>query len=130
MNTKLYITIIAIMILFYNCSNDDSSFSTVVPLAISFIHENGDLISENDCVNPNEKYSVMIKVNTLGSGSFIPTEVPYTINGVLYNMTFISGDDQINPIDLVEGENIVQLAESGITSKVSVITQDDFELVE
>ncbi len=131
MNIRVCIYAIAILTMFSSCSKDDDPSNTIIKAtSISIIKEDGTFISVFDCVNPSEKYSVLIKVEGEGSGTVKESVVPYTINGELYSMTFDRLEDQQNQINLIEGENVVQLVETGFVAKVSYIAQDDFELVE
>ncbi len=128
---KACILVIILAIIFSNCSNDDRPESTIVkPTSISIVKADGTFISVFDCVNPSEKYSVLIKVEGEGGGPVEKSVVEYTLNGELYSMTFNRVEDQMNQITLIEGENIIQLVATGFIAKVSYVTQGEFELVE
>jgi hypothetical protein len=45
-------------------------------------------------------------------------------------MTFLKEGAQINPVTLIDGLNTIQIVESGYTSNIYFVKQDDFELVE
>ncbi len=131
MRIKACILVIILAVIFSNCSKDDGPGSTILkPTSISIIKEDGTFISVFDCINPSEKYAVLIKVEGEGAGPVEKSVVAYTVNGELYTMTFNRLEDQQNQINLIEGENVVQIVETGFVAKVSYVAQDDFELVE
>ena len=114
---------------FLSCSKDEE-FTIISPANISFVHENGAEISINECVNPEGKYAVKIETISQGSGKYKVISVDYTVNGVLKTMTFLKEGVQINPVTLIDGMNTIQIVESGFTSNIYFVKQDDFELVE
>ena len=129
MKGYVYFSLLLVVSLCVNCSGDDD-FSTFSPKTINFVNSDGTFILENDCVNPNEQYSIAIDVNTVGAGPSQPTQIEYTINGALYSATFTNDGIKEIPITLQEGTNIAQLVNNGVSSTVYITTQDDFELVE
>jgi hypothetical protein len=129
MKSNLYILIMAILILFTGCSKDEE-FIEILPSEINFVKENGSFLTMDDCIDPNEKYYVSIKTTAVGEGSFKPTRVDYTVNGISYSMTFMRAGTQINAIALVKGLNIAQIVESGYVATINYAIQDEFELVE
>ncbi|MDH7444697.1 hypothetical protein [Aquimarina sp. 2201CG14-23] len=132
MKIKSYIFVIIICILFSNCSNDETvPVTTIVPKSIAFVKQDGTAISLFDCINPNENYAIMIRVDGEGEGEVRTTTVEYTINGIIYSMTFNKIESQLNQITLAEGENIAQLVDTGFIAKITYITAPaEFELVE
>ena len=131
MKNKIYslLTLAAILILFSGCSKEEE-FAEITPSQINFVKENGTLLTADDCINPDEKYSVLIKTVADGNGGFKPTKIEYTVNGISYSMTFLKAGTQINAVSLVDGINIAQIVETGFIAKINYMTQSDFELVE
>ncbi|BAO74692.1 hypothetical protein WPG_0462 [Winogradskyella sp. PG-2] len=116
-----------------NCSSDDDSTSTsntntLSPISIEFVNENGTPIA-TDCLDVNENYAIQIVTEQEGSGSIAVTQIQYTLNGALYSMTFNQIGYQRQPVVLVDGQNIAQLVDTGVTDEIRFIIQDDFELV-
>jgi len=57
--------------------------------------------------------------------------IEYTINGLLYSMTFNNVETQSNQITLIEGENVAQLLNTAFDARISYIkAPSEFELVE
>ena len=114
---------------FVSCSKDEE-FKTIFPSSINFIKEDGSFITSNDCIDPSSKYGVLIETQSEGEGTFQPTKIEYTVNGVSHSMTFMRSGNQINFVSLINGLNIAQIAESGYVATINYVLQDDFELVE
>jgi hypothetical protein len=129
MKIKIYSILITFLMVFLSCSKDED-FRIILPANISFVHENGAEISINECVNPEGKYAVKIETTSQGFGEYKVISVDYTVNGVLKTMTFLKEGAQINPVTLIDGLNTIQIVESGYTSNIYFVKQDDFELVE
>ncbi|MFT4804475.1 MAG: hypothetical protein ACI9YE_001679 [Psychroserpens sp.] len=129
MKIKIYSILITFLMVFLSCSKDED-FRIISPANISFVHENGAEISINECVNPEGKYAVKIETTSQGFGEYKVISVDYTVNGVLKTMTFLKEGAQINPVTLIDGLNTIQIVESGYTSNIYFVKQDDFELVE
>lgn len=129
MKIKTYSILITFLIVFLSCSKDED-FTIISPANISFVHEDGSEIGIQECVNPNENYGVMIRTTSSGSGKYKVIKVDYTLNGVLHTMTFLKEGTQTNPVILVDGVNTAQIVESGYSSALYYVAQDDFELVE
>ena len=132
MKIKIYTFLIICSILFTNCSNDDDApqTSAIIGQSISFVNEDGTVISLFDCINPSENYYVRVKVAAEGPGDLVTSAVRYTFNGAVFSMTFKTLESQTNPVTLREGENIAQLENTGFTARLSyIITSSEFELV-
>lgn len=113
---------------FFGCSSDDESIK-VKPDAITFVYADGTEIVEKECINPSTKYAVKIEINSKGIKKNEPLRVDYSVNGVVYTMTFSSIGSQINPIKLVEGNNVGQIIGTDYKCNLNYIAQGDFELV-
>jgi len=129
MKIKLYSIVITLVLVFSSCSKKEE-FTIISPANISFVHEDGSKIAIDECINPDGKYAVKIETTSKGSGKYKVVRVDYTINGDLYTMTFLKEGAQINPVTLIDGLNTVQIVESGFTSNINFVKQDDFQLVE
>ena len=129
MKIKIYSILITFLVVFLSCSKDEE-FTIISPANISFVHENGTDISINECINPDGKYAVKIEVTAQGSGEYKVISVDYTVNGFLKTMTFLKEGVQIDPVILIDGMNTIQIVETGYTSNIYFVKQDDFELVE
>lgn len=129
MKFNIYSILIITLLLFSTCSKEEE-FAVITPSQINFVQEGGALLVEGDCIDPNKKYYVSITTFADGDGSFKPTKVEYTVNGISYSMTFISDGIQRNPISLEVGLNIAQIVESGYRTSIKYAIQGDFELVQ
>lgn len=129
MKIKIYIIVFTAFLVFSGCSKEDKSI-IISPSSISFVHEDGTIIATDECINPDGKYAVKIETTSEGSGEYEVIRVDYTINGDLYTMTFLEEGVQINPVTLLDGENTAQIVESGFTSNINFVKQDEFQLVE
>jgi hypothetical protein len=129
MQYKSFNIIITIIILFSSCTKEDE-FKTISPTNISFVHEDGSAILQNECIKSNINYAVLIKTTSEGIGVFKTTKVEYTINGVPYIMSFSSDGNQLNKIKLVDGINQAEIVGSYYNASLYFGTHDNFELVE
>jgi hypothetical protein len=120
--------LIAVLIAFSSCSNDDD-FKTITPTSIAFVHEDGSPIAKNECINPNTRYAILIKTNSVGKGAFQDTKILYTLNGVLNIMTFTKDGQQLKVIQLNDGNNVAEIVESNFKASLYFNSQDNFELV-
>lgn len=112
-----------------SCSNEEQ-FQTIVPASISFVHEDGSALLQGECINPTTNYAILIKTNSEGNGVFIPTQIEYTLNGVLYVMSFISDGEKSNTIQLISGQNKAEIVGTSLSAFIYFNTHDNFELVE
>lgn len=136
MQTKYYYITIMILCFVLGCSkNDDNPAPPPVtvesfdPVAIEFVYEDGTSISANDCISPDEAYAIQITTTKNSNGTTQVSKIEYTINGALYSMSFSQAGTKRNPIALVDGKNIAELAATATTDEIFYISQDDFELV-
>jgi len=127
MKIKQYYILLLVMIVSFSCSDHESEI-TIVPLSISFVHADGSKITENECISPNVKYGIKIETNYVDQNR--PFRVDYSVNGVVYTMTFTVKTSQVNPITLINGNNAAQIVGSNYKAVLKYIDQGDFELVE
>ncbi|WP_152975537.1 hypothetical protein [Lacinutrix himadriensis] len=115
-----------------SCSSDDDggggADASLIPISIQFVNENGTPIT-SDCLDINENYAVQIETEMAGSGAIAATQIQYTLNGILYSMTFNQIGVQRQPVVLADGQNIAQLVTIGVADEIRFVIQDDFELV-
>ena len=142
MNFKSRFIVIAFIILVLGCSSDDDSGATTItppppevissfdPVSIKFIYEDGSIIEEGECIEPNLAYAIQIETVKNPAGNTTVSQVEYTINGALYSMSFSQAGTKRNPISLADGNNIAQLVTTAISSEIRFVVQDDFTLVE
>ncbi|SHN19466.1 hypothetical protein [Flavobacterium pectinovorum] len=126
MKIKQYSILILVMIVFFGCSDQDEI--TISPQSISFVHADGSKIAENECISPNVKYGIKIETNYVDQNR--PFRVDYSVNGVVYTMTFTVKTSQVNPITLINGNNDAQIVGSNYKAVLKYVDQGDFELVE
>lgn len=127
MRFKSYIIAIA-FILSLSCSKDEE-IKVIFPVKIAFVHADGSGIVVGECINPNGNYAILIQTNSEGNGvSSKSIKIDYSVNGVLYNMTFIDKGNQLNPIKLVNGLNVAQILNSTYKNEIRCISQGEFEL--
>lgn len=119
---------IALITAFSSCSSEEN-FKTITPKSIAFVHEDGSPIAQNECINPNTNYALLIKTNSNGKGAFKATKIMYTINGILNIMTFSSDGQQLKGIKLIDGYNIAEIVESDYKASLYFNSHDNFELV-
>ena len=120
--------LIAVIIAFSSCSNDDD-FNTITPTSITFVHEDGSPIAKNECINPNTNYAILIKTNSVGKGAFQNTKILYTLNGVLNIMSFTKDGQQLKVIQLIDGNNVAEIVDSDFKASLYFNSQNNFELV-
>lgn len=116
-----------------SCGGDDDSSPTfnVSPVSINIVLQDGTDINQLDCIDPSQNYAVKISVSANGEDGILePTEVSYTVNGNTASTTFINQQPKIINISLIEGDNTVQLVDSGQSDTVRLIGTQDFEMVE
>ena len=125
MKIKQYSILILVMIVFFGCSDQDEI--TIRPQSISFVHADGSKIAENECISPNVNYGIKIETNYVDQNR--PFRVDYSVNGVVYTMTFTVKTSQVNPITLINGNNAAQIVGSNYKAVLKYVDQGDFELV-
>ncbi|MCP2029851.1 hypothetical protein L1276_005045 [Flavobacterium sp. HSC-32F16] len=126
MKMKQYYILAVVMFLFLSCSEREET--TIYSKSISFVHADGSIISENECISPNVKYGIKIETNFVDVNR--PFRVDYSVNGVAYTMTFTTVNSQVNPVTLVNGDNAAQIIGSNYKAVLKYVDQGDFELVE
>lgn len=130
---KYGIVIIAIFIAlsFSSCSKKIEIIE-ILPTSIKFVNEDGSSIINSQCINPNNNYAILIETNSEGIGERQTLNINYTVNGILYNMTFTKSGSQKQSISLKEGENIAVIINSSLSlrSTITCSVQGDFEIVE
>ena len=126
----------------FACSNDDDNTSTPVvveeekvvesfdPISISFVYEDGISIDSGACISPGLAYAIQIETTKNNAGNTQVSRVEYTINGAVFSMSFAEAGVKRNPITFAEGKNIAELVATAVSTELSLIIQDDFELVE
>ncbi|WP_281233897.1 hypothetical protein [Flavobacterium gelatinilyticum] len=131
MKIKQYYILAAAAFVFFSCSDDKEREPEEIAISaqsISFVHADGSKIAENECISPNVKYG--IKIETSHADVNRPFRVDYTVNGVVYSMTFTTALSQVNPVTLSNGVNAAQIVGSNHKAVLTYIDQGDFELVE
>lgn len=130
MKSKFYYIIAILFLVIWGCSKDDDTvcIKEISPTNISFVNEDGSAIIE--CIDEAKKYAVAVTTQGLGEGEYRPTKIDYTVNGIVYSMTFSTEGVQRNLVQLVDGTNIAQLVATGNKSAISYIIQDDFQSVD
>jgi hypothetical protein len=129
MKFKSYIIAIA-FILSLGCSKEEE-IKIIFPIKIAFVHADGSAILTSECINPNGNYAILIQTNSEGNGvSSKSIKIDYSVNGVLYNMTFVDKGKQLNPIKLVNGLNVAQILNSTYKNEIRCTSQGEFELVQ
>ncbi|WP_163411211.1 hypothetical protein [Flavobacterium ajazii] len=126
MKIKQYYILTLVMFLFLACS--DIEERTIYAKSISFVHADGSELSENECISPNVKYGIKIETNFVDINR--PFRVDYSVNGVIYAMTFTVNTSQVNPITLTNGDNAAQIVGTDHKAVLKYVDQGDFELVE
>ncbi|MFB9076323.1 hypothetical protein ACFFLS_19370 [Flavobacterium procerum] len=126
MKNKQYYILILVMFVFLGCSEHEET--EIYVQNISFVHADGSKIAENECINPNVKYGIKVETNFVDVNR--PFRVDYSVNGVVYTMTFTINTSQVNPITLTNGENAAQIIGTNYKATLKYVEQGDFELVE
>lgn len=112
-----------------SCS-EEQEFKTITPASIAFVHEDRSPLLEGECIDPNTNYALLVKTNVEGTGIFKSTKIEYTLNGVPFIMSFMSDGEQINPIQLIDGQNKAQIVGTPYKAYLIFNTHENFELVE
>lgn len=118
---------ILFLVLFSNCKKDEITLSAN---SINFIHEDGSLITQSECINPNENYAILIETEAEGEGNFKAITIDFTVNGFLHSMTFTRDGIQKIPITIIDGQNTAQIVSTEHSCELFCVVQGDFELVE
>lgn len=126
MKIKHYYILALVMFVFYGCSEQEET--EIYAQNISFVHADGSKIADNECINPNVKYGIKVETNYVDVNR--PFRVDYSVNGVVYTMTFTINTSQVNPVTLVNGENFAQIIGTNYKATLKYVDQGDFELVE
>ncbi|WP_369995173.1 hypothetical protein [Winogradskyella sp.] len=127
---------LVMILMLISCSSDDNGNSngnnqnTLTPIAIKIVFSDGTNISENQCLSDQFEYAVEIETIDNTNGTFVVTQIDYTFNGELFSMSFSSPGVLRNPLNLVNGENQVQLLGTGDLDMVRFVEQDPYSLVE
>ena len=141
MKTLSYYIIFTLMLLTLGCSKSDDSNDTsnpvleikvlesFNPISIIFVHEDGTSILSDECITPNVAYAIQIETSKNSQGNTQVSRVDYTFNGALFSMSFSQAGIKRNPISLVNGKNIAEIATTAISSEITYTIQDDFQLV-
>lgn len=131
MKTKYFILMIACSLAIFGCKNDDDTLSTFMTTEsnIEIVLQDGTEISESGCIDPSLNYAVKITVAQDGNGVLEPTIINYTVNGNTASTTFVNLEPKLIGLTLIEGQNTVQLQNSGISDSVFVFETPEFELV-
>jgi hypothetical protein len=131
----LYVILSSFFMMATSCSSDDDGGVngggeniSLKPISIEFINENGTPMTL-DCLDSNENYAIQIETEMVGTDAITATQIQYTLNGILYSMTFNDIGSQSQPVLLVDGQNIAQLVTTGVLDEIRFVVQDDFELV-
>ncbi|MEX1383048.1 hypothetical protein, partial [Lutibacter sp.] len=95
--------------------------ATIVSNKISFVFADGSDIPTEGCLDLNSNYAVKIETEKQGTGDLETTEIEYTLNGVVYSTTFTEVTNKILPVTLSEGNNVVQLIDSGNAASLDVV---------
>lgn len=130
----IYLVVCSFFMLSTSCSSDDdgggggSANASLKAISIQFVNVNGTPII-SDCLDVNDNYAIQIETEMEGSGAIAATQIQYTLNGVLYSMTFNQIGMQRQPVELADGQNITQLVVTGVTDEIRFVIQGNFELV-
>ncbi|CAL2077621.1 hypothetical protein [Tenacibaculum sp. 190524A02b] len=140
------IAMIVLLTISLGCSNDEEVIEEAVVaettakkiiigkndfIDIRFVHEDGSEILDGECIAPNKTYGIAIELRLKRFPNWKTEPIFYTVNGVLYNMSFTQNDTKVNPIRLEFDTNQAQLVEQGrLVDTITVLNQGDFELVE
>lgn len=130
-----YITVIYLFLLMISCCKKDDDGAVPVSvesfnaIAIKFVNQDGSNISNNDCIASDKKYAIQIETVRNRNGNTEVTEIQYTINGVIYSMSFSDVGVKRNPVNLSDGKNIAELSGTEILDVITFIKQNDFVLV-
>jgi hypothetical protein len=133
MKTKNLI-LIGFSFLFVSCSFYEPTETTeneLIATSIKFIDESDGLeIQVGECLSPNAQYAIQIETENMNNTNSAVTMIQYTVNGILYGLSFTEAGIRNNTIKLVEGSNYAQLVKNGFTKEIVYTLQDDFVLVD
>ena len=136
----LVLTVLLILVL--GCSKEDD-FQLLDP-EILFVDSDGTTLVKEECLDSNNTYALQITLLS-NNGEFRSNEIiEYTINGVVYSVTFTELGTKIIPLNFINGTNVAQLVESGnsisfdveycsskiTASKISFVYADGSEILE
>lgn len=129
---KTYYALLLTLCVLVGCENDDDVPVTFMleEAGINIVYADGGTIAPGACIDPSQSYAVKIIVSPgMSSGTLEPTKIEYTVNGNTSSTTFTDQQPRIINITLIDGENIVQLQNSGISDSVFLFGNQEFEIV-
>jgi hypothetical protein len=142
---KNNIILLTLLIFVFGCSNsDDNNVQVVdsqdflVPISIKVVYRDGSLINNGDCLSDEDEYAIQIETIdnpsspavAVTDGNAPVKQVDYTFNGVIFSMSFTEAGILRTPVNLIDGQNSVQLLETALIDEVRFIIQDDFRQVD
>ncbi len=122
-----FIVLIALFSTVFSSCTKDEPITSITGYNIAFVHEDGSAIDQNECINPNANYALLIK--TISTGVFRTTTVKYTLNGMPYTMTFIRNEEQMYPVKLKDGNNEAEIVGTTYKANLFFNAHTNFELV-
>ena len=126
---KRYFTFLVVLSLIsIGCSKKDP-IGEYQPAGIAFVLQDGTPIVAGDCIDPNANYAIKIEVTTDGNTNVETTVIAYTFNGNLSSVTFNTSAPRMVNVPILEGENIVQLVDSGYSNTLVLLAPSEFEIV-
>lgn len=125
MKITTYSAIILFVALFVSCSKD--SVLQVADPEIAFVYEDGREIADGECANSASRFALKV---TLSGQNNNPTIISYTLNNIVYRVTFTNTTVVRIPLTLIEGENTAQLIGSDVVRKITLVSQEGFQLID
>jgi len=107
-----------LLMLILGCSKEDD-FQLFDP-EIIFVNSDSTLVLEGDCLDSDKTYALQITLSS-NNGDFKAKQIiEYTINGVVYSVTFTELGAKTIPLNFINGINIAQLVKSGNSISIDV----------
>lgn len=130
MKKRLILFIITIITL--SCSEDDTIASEMLTeINIEIVNPDGSSLVNPNCLNSTHTYAVKITAAKNENTEVETTNIGFSVNGVIHNITFTEPGSKIIIVDnLNVGQNTVQLANTGITHILFLTAPATFEIVD
>lgn len=102
---------------------------TLISEQIAFVYEDGRPIEAGACIRPTTNYAISITAKLSGTPDGRAMAIKFTLNGVVDEISFVSGGTKIKKVTLANGLNVAQTV-VGKQEAYIRLELPEFELVE
>jgi hypothetical protein len=128
MKISLYFLACALIMVASGCQKSADS-PTLILNQIAFVYEDGRPIEAGACISPTANYAIALTAKLSGEPDGRAMSIKFTLNGVVDEISFVSGGTKIKKVTLVNGLNIAQTVVDKQEAYIR-LELPEFELVE